>query len=75
MGRKVIDTSKKIADTAKRNVTFSKRKKGLIKKNIELSNMCDRKIFTAIYDERTKKMVIYHSHENFDAEGVLETIK
>ncbi len=32
---------KKIADSSKRSVTFCKRKRGLLKKAIELSCYCD----------------------------------
>lgn len=44
-----------------RNVTYCKRKRGFIKKAMELSVLCGQKISLLIYDERKNKMVSYHT--------------
>ena len=41
MGRKKVSTCSLVKNEIHRAVTYSKRKKGLIKKAVELSNMCD----------------------------------
>ena len=40
MGKKKIDNIKYMEDKNQRNITFSKRKRGLLKKIIELSSLC-----------------------------------
>lgn len=45
MGRKKIETLDKIEDRSKRMITANKRVKGLMKKAIELSKLCDLKVF------------------------------
>ena len=46
-----------------RNVTYCKRKRGFIKKAIELSVLCGQKISLMIYDDRKNKLVTYSSDE------------
>ena len=41
MGKKKLSSIAKINDKNSRNVTYCKRKRGLIKKAIELSKLCD----------------------------------
>ncbi len=65
MGKKKITDLKLIQDDAKRNNTYSKRKKGLIKKAMELSILCSQKIFLAMYDENRQKLVLYKSTSEF----------
>ena len=61
MGKKKIEVFAKITDKNARNVTFSKRKKGLIKKAMELSILCDQEIYIVIFDRRLDKLVMYTS--------------
>jgi MADS-box transcription factor len=42
MGKKKIDFNKKIENTTTRNVTYCKRKKGLIRKAMQLAVLCDQ---------------------------------
>ena len=51
MGKKKLETIDKIADKNSRNVTYCKRKRGLIKKAIELSRLCDQQIYLIIFDK------------------------
>jgi len=51
MGKRKIDVSGLIKSDARRAVTYSKRKRGLIKKAIELSNLCGQDIYIAIFDK------------------------
>lgn len=50
MGKRRIDQIQLIPNMSHRKVTYCKRKKGLLKKSIELSVLCDLKVFTYIYD-------------------------
>ena len=59
-----------ITNIAKRKVTSSKRKRGLIKKAIELSEMCGLDIFMMIFDKEKQKFVQLNSHDDFDIDVV-----
>ena len=67
MGKRKIDIIEKIDDDYKRSITFSKRKKGLIKKLMELSILCDVEIYTVMLDRNRKKLIEYRSVKDFDA--------
>lgn len=41
-----------INDKEKRNITFCKRKKGVVKKAIQLSKLCELDIFIVIFDRQ-----------------------
>ena len=59
MGRKRLETSSRIANDYQRSITFCKRKRGVIKKLIELANLCGPQIYLAIYDEEKQRVVTY----------------
>ena len=49
-----------------RKVTLCKRKKGILKKMIELSVLCDLKIFALIQDESNQRVTHFASHKDFN---------
>ena len=51
-----------IKNEGDRKVTFCKRKKGLLKKSIELSTLCDLSIFIFIHDKKLDRCVHYASN-------------
>ena len=55
-----------IEDLVKRNVTYCKRKKGLIKKAIEISKLCGKKVAIYILDEGIGKFISYNSERSFN---------
>ena len=50
MGKKKIEHMKLIENIYDRKLTYQKRKKGLIKKAMELSILCAQDIFMVMYD-------------------------
>ena len=65
MGKKKVDVCKYIPNKMQRDVTYSKRKRGLIKKAIELSKMCGQDIFLIIFDKSKQKIVEYRNDHKF----------
>lgn len=61
MGKRKIHSFVKIEDTNNRNVTYCKRKKGLIKKAMELSMLCSQDVYLSIFDQERQKLVVYAS--------------
>jgi hypothetical protein len=61
MGKRKIDKSKKIENKNQRNVAFCKRKRGLLKKAIEISRLCDLRMLIVMYDQDKQKAVVFHS--------------
>jgi len=55
-----------IEDVVKRNVTYCKRKKGLIKKAIEISKLCGKKVAIYLLDEKIGKFIAYNSTSSFN---------
>ena len=50
-----------VANLSDRNVTYCKRKRGLIKKAMELSILCGQHISLSIYDSTKNKLVCYNT--------------
>ena len=57
MGKRAIDRTKTIEEGLKRNVAYCKRRKGLLKKAIEMSRMCNTHVFMVVFDPVKDKAV------------------
>ena len=66
MGKKKLASISLINDKNTRNVTYCKRKRGLIKKAIELSKLCNQYIYLVIFDREKQRFIEYNSHDVFD---------
>ena len=66
MGKRKLQNMDKIKNETTRKITYCKRKKGLLKKAIELSKLCDQICFLYIYDRKTKQAVHYASDQGVD---------
>ena len=66
MGKRKFVKFERIDDNNSRNITYIKRTKGLMKKAIELSLLCEQKIFLFIYDQQKKRVIHFHSDANLD---------
>ena len=65
MGKRKICIIEQIEDRVSRNVTYCKRKKGLIKKAMELSILCGQHISLAIFDPLKNKLIKYQSTKEY----------
>ena len=67
MGRKKI-LIQKIKDPRIRNISFCKRKKGLLKKAMELCFLCDVDICLCIYNKEIsyEKLILFCSENNIN---------
>ena len=65
MGKKKVDTLKYIDDREARDITYSKRKRGILKKCIEFSKMCGQDMSLTIFDKVRQKLVQYSSTYDF----------
>ena len=70
MGKRKITNYVEIEDRLVKSVTYCKRKKGVIKKAMELSLLCAQDVMLAIYDKKKKKIVIYQSSPEFTPDQV-----
>jgi len=75
MGKKKIDKLSLIDNKMQRNVAFCKRKRGFLKKAIELSCLCDQRILIVIYDEERSRVVQFSSEDEFQIEAAYDAIK
>ena len=57
--------SKPIQDKQKKLVAFCRMKKDLVKRAMELSQMCENKVLLVIFDEEKERMTYYKSSDEF----------
>jgi hypothetical protein len=48
-----------------RNLAYNKRKRGLLRKAIELSVLCEQDIFMVIFDRKKNRLVEFNSSREF----------
>ena len=65
MGKRKIDRKALIGSRLNRNMAYCKRRRGLLKKAIEMSRMCDTRVFLVVHDPDKEKAVLYQSDESF----------
>lgn len=73
MGKRKIEKITAISDDNRLKVTLCKRKKGLMKKAIELSVLCNQKIFVLIHDESKQCVTHFMSHRDMDLLQIFNT--
>ena len=64
MGRNKIKIEK-IKNEKLRQITLLKRKRGVLKKAMELSLLCEAKVLLIIYDDFEKKSIFYSSEDDY----------
>ena len=75
MAKRKIDKSKKIQDKTQRYVAFCKRRRGFLKKAIELSRLCDQRIFMIIHDPEKDKAIQFTSDRDFNVQEAYSTAR
>ena len=63
-----------IGNFMQRRITLSKRRRGLLKKAIELANICDQQIYMAIYDSQYNTVVQFQTSDDFTLNEVVEHV-
>ena len=53
---------KKSVEPPKEKVRFAKRKRGILKKAMEMAQICKKKVFLIVHDEDTNHLITYNSH-------------
>ena len=74
MSKKRIPEFKEISDYHLKSITFNKRKRGIVKKGVELSILCNLDVMMAIYNKENNKLVIYQSKPEFNSEKVSQLL-
>jgi hypothetical protein len=69
MGKRKLPMEK-IEHKRRRTVVKNKRRNGLIKKAVELSLLCDQRIYLAVYDNEYDRMIQFMSDDSFDIDIV-----
>ena len=59
-------------ETKEQKVTYFKRKRGCLKKCIELSTICGQDIFMVMIDKKSKRLVEFNSTQDFDLKAVVD---
>jgi hypothetical protein len=75
MGKKKIDRLKTIENSLQRNVAFCKRKRGFLKKAIELSLLCAQDILIVIHDASKNRVIQFSSDASFSVKAAYTAIQ
>ena len=67
MGKKKLLSFDKIEDKNALAVTYCKRKRGLIKKGIELAQLCDQFVYIVVFDKEKQRLVEFCSTSDFNS--------
>ena len=70
MGKKRIEKIERISNTNQRKVCLCKRKKGLLKKAIELSVLCEVEVCLFIVDWDSNRATHFASDQDFDIKTI-----
>lgn len=73
MGKRKYSKIERIENQNSRNITYLKRVKGIIKKAIELSQLCDQDIFMFVVDKQKKRCVHFASDPELDLMSVFNS--
>lgn len=73
MGRKTIDI-KPIQNKHAKDYALTQRKRGLLKKAIELSLLCEKDIYLVVNDKASNDMIEFSSSPGFD-QTAIRTVK
>ena len=69
MGRNIIKIDK-IENHTQRLYAYAQRKRGLLKKAMEISILCEQDLYLVFYDKKDKKLVQLSSSEDFNLEAI-----
>ena len=58
-------------ETKEQRVTYFKRKRGCLKKCIELSQICGQDVFMVMIDRKNKRLVEFNSTPDYDLKAVI----
>ena len=62
-------------ETKEQRVSYFKRKRGCLKKCIELSMKCGQDIFMVMVDKKSKRLVEFNSTPDFDLKTVVDLME
>ena len=74
MVRKKIDNTNFIENKTNRRNTFTKRKRGFLKKSIEFCNLCGLDMYVMIHDKLENRMIEFRSEKEFGVDAVNKLI-
>ena len=66
-----VNLDKKITSKKARQNAFYKRKMGIMRKVIQLSKLCEKKVVLYIYDDELAHLFEYKNDDAFDLKTVL----
>ena len=75
MGRRKVDKTKLIEDKGLRDTAFCKRRRGIIKKVIEMSSTCAQRIFLVAYDPEKNKAFQFSSDPDFSFSEAYQAVR